>query len=167
MPTFADIENEIKNVMEYIDELAYFDLSEERQEEINDYLYELGKAEAEKVDGFGFVIKALTDKAANYRDLAAQISAKARATEYAIERLKENYLTSMKVHDLKRIKGEVFSISRSTCSRVEADLDFLPEEFVKTTVTKAADKNALAGVLKSGMSVPGARLVQSEFISLR
>lgn len=52
-------------------------------------------------------------------------------------------------------------------TRVDADLDKLPEEYVTEKVTKSADKKAIREVLKSGEYVPGARLVSSRKVKVQ
>ena len=40
------------------------------------------------------------------------------------------------------------------------DLDLFPEEFVKTKIVKAVDRDAISAHLKAGKSLPWARLVE-------
>ena len=167
MPSFSDIEHEIQNVMDAID-AASGDLDENEKLAYEEYLDELAQAESDKVDNFGFVLKALTDRAKNRRELAAQISAKARADEAAIERLKAYYLASMREHGLTKVKGEVFSLSRRSCASVAIDnMAAIPAEYKATEVIESPDKRRIADALKAGEEIPGAHLEWNDSLQVR
>ena len=167
MPSFNDIEHEIQNVMDAID-AASGDLDENEKLAYEEYLDELAQAEADKVDNFGFVLKALTDRAKNRRELANQILAKARADESAIERLKAYYLASMREHGLSKVKGEVFSISRRSCASVAIDnIAAIPAQYKATEIIENPDKRRIADAIKAGNEIPGARLEWNDSLQVR
>ena len=167
MASFEDIEGEIKNVMDFIEKLDE-DMTEEQQAQIDEYLSNLAQAESTKVDNFGFVIRALTDSANNKRELANEILAKARANESAIERLKQYYLVSMKKHNLTKIKGDVFSISRrSNASVIVDNLSILPQAYYETKTQIVPDKKAISNAIKAGNEIPGARLEWNDSLQVR
>ena len=167
MPSFSDIEHEIQNVMDAID-AASGDLDEASQIAYEEYIGELAQAESDKVDNFGFVIKALTDRAKNRRELANQILAKARADESAIERLKTYYLASMREHGLQKVKGEIFSLSRRACASVAIDnIAAIPAAYKATEVIESPDKRRIADAIKAGEEIPGARLEWNDSLQVR
>lgn len=168
MATFEDIQQEIRNVMDYIDTLSDEETTDEQRQSIDAYLAELGTAEADKVDGFGFIIRALNDSAANARDLAAHFIAKAKSREAAADRLKNYYLQSMQRHGLNKVKGDAFSISRSSRCSVRIDnLNDIPSEYVTTETVITPNKRLISDAIKAGNNIPGARLENREFISIR
>ena len=77
MPNFADIQAEIAAMLDIPDE----ELTDEQRQVMEDYLDELGVAEAAKVDGFAQFIRLETASAEAMKEESKRLAAKAKTKE--------------------------------------------------------------------------------------
>jgi hypothetical protein len=155
---FADIQEEIANMLDVPDT----ELSEEQIEIMNSYLDELADQEESKVDSFGQFLRIESARAEALRAESQRLAARARTAENRINFLKMKYMQIMDQHGLKKVNGQVYSISVRATDIVQiTDEAVLPQEYVTQKVTTAPDKTALRDALKQGQTIPGAQLAKS------
>ena len=158
MPRFQEILDEISLMLETPDE----ELTEEQKTTMDGYLDELATQEADKVDGIGQWLRLETARADALKAEATRLANRAKSIQNRINWLKCGYLASMERAGIKKVRGDIYSMSiRATDIVLVVDEKVLPEEFVKVTTTSAPDKAALKAALKEGRSVPGAELAKS------
>ena len=162
-PSFAQIQEEIANMLDVPDD----ELDENQKLAMDLYLNELGLQEAEKVDGFAQFIKLETERAKNYRDESQRLAAKARTAENRIKYLKEKYLAIMQAHNLKKVKGEIYTLSTRKSESIDVpDVFELPEDYWRQRDPEP-NKDAIKAALKEGKIVPGAFVVTKESLAIR
>jgi hypothetical protein len=158
MPRFQEILEEISLMLEVSDD----ELTEEQKATMDTYLDELAGQEADKVDGIGQWMRLETARAEALKAEATRLSNRAKSIQNRINWLKCGYLSSMERAGVKKVRGEVYTMSVRTTDIVRiVDEAVLPEEFVKVTKTTAPDKVALKSALKEGREIPGAELAKS------
>lgn len=167
MPTFANIQEEISNMLAVADD----DLDDSQKQLMDAYLDDLAIQEAGKIDSFGRLIKLEQARNEACEAEGRRLIAKAKAGEKRLDYLKSRYAETMQRHGIKSIKGNAYSLSLRKSERVEVDdLNLLQKEagqFVKTKVEIQPDKKAIGLALKVGQSVPGCRLVERETLQVR
>lgn len=165
MATFAQIQEEIENMLSTPDDL----LTEEMRSAMDAYLNELGQQEAGKVDSFSLFLRLQTAHAAAMKEEARRLYEGAHCVETRLERLKEHYVGVMRAAGLKKVAGNIYVISTRKSERVEisVDVDELEEIFVRKKVATEPDKAAIKEALKAGQEVKGCRLVTVESLQVR
>ncbi len=167
MPTFANLEEEIGNMLMVADN----ELDDEQKILMDKYLDELAIQESGKIDGFGRLIKLEQARAEACEAEGKRLVAKAKAAERRLDYLKSRYVSTMQEHGIKQIKGNAYTISLRKSEAVQVDdIDTLQKEagqFVKTKVEVVPDKLAIKSALKVGQEVPGCRLVERETLQVR
>lgn len=168
MPTFAQIQAEIENMLDIPDE----QLTEEQKDLMQEYLIELGNQESEKVDAFAGFIRKQTAIADAMKKESDHLANKARSVMSKIDRLKKHYLGVMREHGLKKINGDVYSIGVRESSRVNVyDIQLLKgynPEYVREEIEYKPDKIAIkAAIINNGVSLPGCSLEKSYSLNIR
>ena len=113
MPTFAQIQDEINNMLEVPDT----ELTPEQHATMDTYLNELDSQEAKKVDSFAQYIKLESASAEALEAESKRLAERAKAKKNGLSRLKNDYLHVMAANGLKR------SVARSIrfqCARARA-----------------------------------------------
>ena len=90
MPSFADIQAEIANIMDSVE-----DMTPEQLDACADYIDMLATQEAEKVDSFAFFVREQSARAEFFKEEGKRLAAKAKSVESTIEHLKGLYLNVM------------------------------------------------------------------------
>ena len=158
MPSFADIQHEISNILN----LAEEELTDEQRALFDAYANELADQEEEKIDGFVSWLRAEQARADYLKEEAKRLQGMARNTERKLDRLKDYYRHVMQSNGLKKVAGKVYSCSVRSCPIVLVDNEeAVPKEFWKTKVETSIDKTAVRDALKSGAVVPGCSLGKS------
>lgn len=164
MATFADILEEIQNVLDIPEE----ELTSEQKETITTYLKELSAQGAEKVDKFCSFLKMTQARIDACRAEAQRLQKKARAMEGRISWLEDSYLATMQEHGVKKIEGEVYTVSVRKAYAVDIeDINTVPKELVRRIEEVKPDKVAIGKLLKSGMDVPGCKLAETYSLQVR
>lgn len=165
MPNFADIQTEIAAMLDIPDE----ELTDEQRRAMEEYLSELGEAEAAKVDGFAQFIRLETAGAEAMKEESKRLAAKAKTRENRIAYLKSRYMGAMQEHGLKKISGNAYTLSlrASESVAVTAMVDNLPPEYVREKVSREPDKLAIRDDLKAGKSIPGCELTKIYSLQIR
>lgn len=162
-PTFAQIQEEIAAMLAIPDD----ELDDAHKKLMDAYLDELGQQEADKVDSFAQFLKLEGERARLYRDESQRLAAKARTAERRIDYLKSRYKEIMLAHNLKKVRGNVYTLSLRKSESVDApDVWALPEEY-RRQADPEPDKKAIKAALDEGREVPGARLIVKESLQIR
>jgi hypothetical protein len=160
-----------------LDELTYLEAGEWTPE-IEALHGELMKKMLDKSDNTGAFIKTLEARAlvakaeADARDAeAARYRARQKANENAVKRAKAYAVMAMLNMGRPKLQGERFTLAvqgNSTPSVKTPDfVDALPPEFVRVTVTKEADKDAITRAIKGGREIPGCSLEYGHHLRIR
>ena len=116
------------------------------------------------------VIKSIRNKQAEIEALKAEsdrLTEKRRNCENAVEGLKNVLLTYLKVTNQKKVKTDLFSVSKGTSKSVTiTDDSKIPCEYLIQQVPKI-DKKAILAQLKAGVDILGAIIEEKEFITIK
>ena len=146
---------------------ALVDASGELTPEIEAALNALTMEFGDKIDAYGYKIRALDAQADLHRDRAAYHELRARAFTRMVEELKSRLLTAMIALGRKKLEGEDFTASVRESQAVDLfDPSKLPAEFWRTKEPEPA-KDAIKKMLIGGQAVPGARLETRQFVVLK
>ena len=156
--TFHDIQEEIRNILDVPAE----DITPEMTALFDDYINELADQEATKVDNLGQFLRLESASIEALEAEGKRLLARAKTRKNGIAYLKMRYLQTMEAAGLKKVKGQVYTMSvRSTDVVRITDEQTLPEEYIRTKVINEPDKVALKAALKDGAVIPGAELAKS------
>lgn len=121
----------------------------------------------DKVDAYGFRIRALEAQAELHRDRAAYHELRARAFSRMVEELKSRLLTAMIALGRKQLEGEDFTARIGGAESVDAfDPSQIPAAFWRMPDPEI-NKAEIKKTLKAGHLVPGARLETRQFVVLK
>lgn len=130
-----------------------------------DALNEAIEAKAEDVASFIFSLQA--DSAALKQE-EQRLSERRRLNDAKIERMKTYLHDMLEDAQLDRVKGLKYTIGFRKSQAVNVlDLDTLPEALKRTKTIVEPNKTAIKEVLKQGLDVPGAVLVDNRNLSIR
>ena len=165
MPSLKGIELEIAAVLD-CDES---ELSEEDKEKFHAYLDTLATCEQEKADNLGFFLKHIDSRIDTLSEWIKDLTAKKKALENKKEGIKSYYVGVMKSHGIKKIQGDVYSLSLRNTSvvTVNCPAEKLPEEFKRTKVTVEAEKSKLKEAIKNGSMIPNVVLEEKTSLIVR
>lgn len=165
MPTFADIQEEIASMLEIADE----DLTEEQQAAMDAYLDELASQEADKVDSFAQFIRFQSDRAKACKNESRRLAERAKAAERRIDWLKSHYASVMLANGLKKIGGNIYTLSLRKSESVDTppDPSVLDKSYLRVKTTIEPDKQLIKEALKNGRDVPGCRLAENFSLQIR
>jgi hypothetical protein len=86
----------------------------------------------------------------------------------SIDRLKNNLSQAMQMFDVTELKTPLLKINFRKSESIEVtDIDLLDADFVKTTITKAADKIAIKEAIKAEIPVRGAVLITNYNLQIK
>lgn len=157
MPRFIDILEEIDNILSVPDD----ELTEEQKAAFEAYADELAQQEAEKVDAFSQFVRSREAKIEYLRQEARAFTNAARAIENKLDRLKAHYQRTMQEHGLKKVSGNVFTLSIRATAIADVDESQLPEQWWNIKTTRTPAKADILRALKRGEEVPGATISHS------
>ena len=168
MPTFAEIQEEIKNMLDIPDD----ELDAEQKAAMNAYLDELAKQEADKIDSFAQFIRLESERAEATRKESQRLAARARTAENNIAYLKNRYTDIMLQNGLKKINGAVYTLSVRKSEKVSAPespegLEALPDIYKRVKTTVEPDKTTIKEALKGGLAIPGCSLREAYSLQVR
>lgn len=159
------------NLYEITEELrAVYEAIEENGGEITDELNEqlqltTGQLQ-DKAEGYCNLIRNVSADADAYKAEIDRLTARKKAADNLVKRLKEALKNAMVLSDQQKIKAGLFSLSLRSTDAVEVtDEQSIPEEYfqVKREVMKSAIKDAI----KNGEEVAGARIVSNTSLTIR
>lgn len=168
MATFAEIQNEIGNMLELADQ----DLTPDQQAAMDAYLDELGRQEADKIDSFGRFMTMENARIDATEAESKRLAQKAKSAKNRVNYLKARYAQILMDSGLKKVSGNIYSVSLRKSEKVEAPdtlegLDALPDIYKRVKTLVEPDKTAIKESLKGGVPVKGCRLVESFSLQIR
>ena len=117
---------------------------------------------------YGFIVKELEGNIDLIDLEIKRLNALKKPLVNSIDRLKNNLSQAMQMFDVTELKTPLLKINFRKSESVEVtDIDLLDADFVKTTITKAADKVAIKEAIKSGENVQGAVLVTNQNLQIK
>jgi hypothetical protein len=155
------IESELEALLNSLDTCPTDDLRAELEQRITQYL----GAEVEKIDRIAGVLSSLDAVAANAKTEIERLRERQHSAEKACQRLAEYVLRVLRQRDGRPLKGHNVTLTlRRSESVVIDDLNQIPDRFKRVTVTTDVPKIPVRDAIKSGQTVPGARLEQHEHL---
>jgi hypothetical protein len=117
---------------------------------------------------YGFIVKELEGNIDLIDLEIKRLNALKKPLINSIDRLKNNLSQAMQMFDVTELKTPLLKINFRKSESVEVtDIDLLDADFVKTTITKAADKIAIKEAIKQGENVQGAVLVTNQNLQIK
>lgn len=120
-----------------------------------------------KVENVCGVLRNLEAEAEAFKTEKERLAAREKTARNAVERLKAYLVDNVKALGVKTIKAGTFSLSLSKSKSVEVlDAAKIPAQYLIEQAPKI-DKTNISKALKDGVEVPGARLLESEYLRIR
>ena len=117
---------------------------------------------------YGFIVKELEGNIDLIDLEIKRLNALKKPLVNSIDRLKNNLSQAMQMFEVTELKTPLLKINFRKSESIEVtDIDLLDANFVKTTITKAADKVAIKDAIKSGENVQGAVLVTNQNLQIK
>ena len=117
---------------------------------------------------YGFIVKELEGNIDLIDLEIKRLNALKKPLVNSIDRLKNNLSNAMQMFEVTELKTPLLKINFRKSESVEVtDIDLLDAGFVKTTITKAADKVAIKEAIKQGENVQGAVLVTNQNLQIK
>lgn len=163
-PTLYDLTHDMRYVM---------DLIEDGAENLEEALQITKDNVANKLEGYGKIIKMYEADVTMFKEEEARINKKRKATENNIKRMKELLEYSLSVLEQDKVKSGLFTFAmqNNPPSVNITDADKLPKEYITTKTETVIDKRELLKHIKEelekGSTVDGAELVQTKSLRIR
>jgi hypothetical protein len=117
---------------------------------------------------YGFIVKELEGNIDLIDLEIKRLNALKKPLVNSIDRLKNNLSQAMQMFDVTELKTPLLKINFRKSESIEVtDVDLLDENFVKTTITKAADKIAIKEAIKAEIPVRGAVLLTNYNLQIK
>jgi hypothetical protein len=117
---------------------------------------------------YGFIVKELEGNIDLIDLEIKRLNALKKPLVNSIDRLKNNLSQAMQMFDVTELKTPLLKINFRKSESVEVtDIDLLDADFVKTTITKAADKVAIKEAIKAEIPVRGAVLLTNYNLQIK
>jgi hypothetical protein len=121
-----------------------------------------------KGDCYGFIVKELEGNIDLIDLEIKRLQALKKPLVNSIDRLKNNLSQAMQMFDVTELKTPLLKINFRKSESIEVtDIDLLDADFVKTTITKAADKIAIKDAIKAEIPVRGAVLITNYNLQIK
>jgi hypothetical protein len=117
---------------------------------------------------YGFIVKELEGNVDLIDLEIKRLQALKKPLVNSIDRLKNNLSQAMQMFDVTELKTPLLKINFRKSESIEVtDIDLLDTDFVKTTITKAADKIAIKEAIKAEIPVRGAVLITNYNLQIK
>lgn len=117
---------------------------------------------------YGFIVKELEGNIDLIDLEIKRLQALKKPLVNSIDRLKNNLSQAMQMFEVTELKTPLLKINFRKSESVEIeDIDLLDADFVKTTITKAADKIAIKEAIKAEIPVRGAVLITNYNLQIK
>jgi hypothetical protein len=117
---------------------------------------------------YGFIVKELEGNIDLIDLEIKRLNALKKPLVNSIDRLKNNLSQAMQMFDVTELKTPLLKINFRKSESIEVtDIDLLDADFVKTTITKAADKIAIKEAIKAEIPVRGAVLLTNYNLQIK
>ena len=117
---------------------------------------------------YGFIVKELEGNIDLIDLEIKRLQALKKPLVNSIDRLKNNLSQAMQMFEVTELKTPLLKINFRKSESIEVtDIDLLDADFVKTTITKAADKIAIKDAIKAEIPVRGAVLITNYNLQIK
>jgi len=117
---------------------------------------------------YGFIVKELEGNIDLIDLEIKRLQALKKPLVNSIDRLKNNLSQAMQMFEVTELKTPLLKINFRKSESIEVtDIDLLDTDFVKTTITKAADKIAIKEAIKAEIPVRGAVLLTNYNLQIK
>jgi len=117
---------------------------------------------------YGFIVKELEGNIDLIDLEIKRLQALKKPLTNSIDRLKNNLTQAMQMFEVTELKTPLLKINFRKSESIEVtDVDLLDADFVKTTITKAADKIAIKEAIKAEIPVRGAVLITNYNLQIK
>jgi hypothetical protein len=117
---------------------------------------------------YGFIVKELEGNVDLIDLEIKRLQALKKPLLNSIDRLKNNLSQAMQMFEVTELKTPLLKINFRKSESIEVtDIDLLDADFVKTTITKAADKIAIKEAIKAEIPVRGAVLITNYNLQIK
>jgi hypothetical protein len=117
---------------------------------------------------YGFIVKELEGNIDLIDLEIKRLQALKKPLVNSIDRLKNNLSQAMQMFEVTELKTPLLKINFRKSESIEVtDIDLLDADFVKTTITKAADKIAIKEAIKAEIPVSGAVLLTNYNLQIK
>jgi hypothetical protein len=141
------------------------------EEEFDDTALALISQELEKkTDSISVLLKSISSDVEQIKAEEVRLATKRKALENRERQIKEYVLHQMKVHNIEKFKGSLFTITRqkNAASLVIDDESQLPARFYDIIPeTKVVNKARVKDILATGVKLAGAHLETGEHLRVR
>lgn len=137
-------------------------------EVLNGLFQELELSLIDKLDGCEYIRKELISNVSTLADEIKRLQQRKKAYENKAERLKELMKETVLTSGETKLKGKHnFSLGIRRTLQIDENLtaDFINQDYVRTK--KEFDKKKITDDLKSGLTIPGAKMVDKISLSVR
>ena len=120
-----------------------------------------------KIESICGVLRNLEAEAEAFKAEKERLAARERTARNAVDRLKAYLVENVKTLGAKTVKVGTFALSLGKSKSVEVlDATKIPAQYLIEQAPKV-DKANISKALKGGIEVPGARLLESEYLRIR
>lgn len=120
-----------------------------------------------KIESLCGVLRNLEAEAEAFKAEKERLAARERTARNAVDRLKAYLVENVKTLGAKTVKVGTFALSLGKSKSVEVlDATKIPAQYLIEQAPKV-DKANISKALKGGIEVPGARLLESEYLRIR
>lgn len=121
----------------------------------------------DKIQDVCKVIRNLEARASAFKEEAARLTAKQKAAENGVKKLKDRLTNFLQVTDAKKVESGLFTVSLRSSTVCEiTDANQIPADYY-TTPQPTVSTSAVKDALKQGIDVPGARLTQNPYVLIK
>lgn len=122
----------------------------------------------EKLENTTKVIKGLEGDIKALKDEEKRLSDRRKALENNVTSLKDYMTSCMRLADIKKVKGTLFSFNiQKNRASLKIDTDRIAEGYKVQVITYEVDKDKIKADIEAGEVVEGAEIVQSESLRIR
>ena len=172
MTTLIDIEKSINETLASFSDTEEGGIEEELQQkfmdEFNQIIEALGAQEKDKIDAYGSFVSKLDAEAERLGIIIKNLQERKAGASNKIKSIKNHLLYTMNAFGLKKVEGNVFTASVRTSDVVKIDETVnLAPEYIRTKVEIEPDKLKIKEALKAGIIINGAKLEQSQSVTIK
>lgn len=120
-----------------------------------------------KFKSYAIVYKQLMADFVMYDTECTRLDSKRKSIRKNAEALKERLESTMLLVGVTKLEDPKASITFRKSTKVEVDENLLPKKYFTKKVTVTPDKTTLTKLLKEGMSIKGAALVEKQNIQIK
>jgi len=137
-------------------------------DDLKDTLEAIEEAIELKVENIAKIVKTTESEAEIVKLEEKRLAERRKALENSAERLKQYAEDELRKTGIQKVKGKLFTIAlqkNPPSVEVFSESD-IPENYYRVVTQKSIDKKSILEVLKSGESVPGVSLKQTESLRI-